>query len=331
MEKSLHPYQAPDTTLWTGRSSGRELYLHEKIQGVDLSTSLESTSFERSFGILGYACDEGVRRNLGRTGATQGPDEIRKQLGKLPNHLPLAIRVFDAGNVHCMAQDLEQAQQLLAEKVSFLLQQGTFPILLGGGHDMAYGHYCGIQKHLQKGIQPKRLGIINFDAHFDLRPLLDSCNSGTPFYQISEDCKQQGLPFQYCCLGIREDANDADLFLTARQLGVHYILNEDFTPRHFEHLQEKLSFFMQQVDHLYVTVDLDGFSSAYAPGSSAASPMGFSPTTVLEVLKWIMDSQKLISLDIAEYNPIYDRDHQTAKLAAALIHKVLHEQTRVSP
>ena len=77
-------------------------------------------------------------------------------------------------------------------------------------------------------------------------------------------------------------------------------------------------------DHIYVTIDLDGFSSAYAPGVSAASPMGFSPYMVLECLKTIIGSGKLISLDIAEMNPKYDIDGQTAKLAASLMHHVAH-------
>jgi formiminoglutamase len=82
---------------------------------------------------------------------------------------------------------------------------------------------------------------------------------------------------------------------------------------------------MEDIDYLYTTIDLDGFSSAYAPGVSAASPVGFSPDIVLESLKVIIDSKKLISLDIAEMNPKYDGDQQTAKLAASLVHFVLHK------
>ena len=82
--------------------------------------------------------------------------------------------------------------------------------------------------------------------------------------------------------------------------------------------------FIEDVDYVYATIDLDGFSSAYAPGVSAPSPMGFSPDIVLESLKIIIDSQKLISLDIAEMNPKYDVDGQTAKLAASLVHFVMH-------
>ena len=81
---------------------------------------------------------------------------------------------------------------------------------------------------------------------------------------------------------------------------------------------------MAQVDVVYTTIDLDGFSSAYAPGVSASSPMGFSPDIVTKCIENIIDSGKLISLDVAEMNPKYDIDNQTAKLAASLIHTVIH-------
>ena len=86
----------------------------------------------------------------------------------------------------------------------------------------------------------------------------------------------------------------------------------------------KLLDFISNVDHVYVTIDLDGFSSAYAPGVSAPSPMGFCPKIVLVSLELILNAKKLISMDIAEMNPKYDIDHQTAKLAASLIHFVSH-------
>ena len=52
--------------------------------------------------IIGYACDEGVRRNNGRVGAKNGPDAIRKCIGNLP------LRVVDKGNVVCKDWNLEK-------------------------------------------------------------------------------------------------------------------------------------------------------------------------------------------------------------------------------
>lgn len=312
-------YHKPISKNWTGRQSNQKLYLHEKVTFFDLENEDIPTN-QKSIILLGYACDEGVQRNQGRVGAKNAPDMIRVQLGKMPNHLESKKRLIDAGNVSCTDEGMEEAQAILAEKVAQILENNAFPILLGGGHDIAYGHYNGIKQFVGK----KTIGIINFDAHFDLRNNTNGNNSGTPFYQIAKDCESRGTDFKYMALGIRKDANDTALFNTAEQLKVDYIENNEFTIIHWQTIKAKLSAFIKKADYIYITIDLDGFSSAYAPGVSAASPMGFSPTIVLKCLEMIINSKKVISLDLAEMNPAYDRDNQTAKLAATLVHFVIH-------
>ncbi|NAS10466.1 formimidoylglutamase [Poritiphilus flavus] len=314
----MKDYLSTDQSLWTGRVSGKDLYLHETVRFVDLrDKDAYQTVGQTDFALLGYACDEGVRRNGGRTGAVEGPDHIRRQLAKLPNQLAEGYALFDGGTISCTDGNMERAQNQLADTVSGILGQGAIPVLIGGGHDIAYGHYHGIR---QRTSPKQNIGILNFDAHFDLRPNEQGNNSGTPFYQLAREAQKEGLPFHYMCLGIRKDANDRALYENAREFGVSYLEAEQFQPRHFESVRRQLKSFMDKVDKLYVTIDLDGFSSAYAPGVSAASPMGFSPQLVLDCLREIVNSGKLISLDIAELNPAFDRDDQTAKLAASLIH-----------
>jgi formiminoglutamase len=306
----------PNPQNWIGRKSDQQLFLHEKIEFDAIETIAENT-----IAILGYACDEGVKRNQGRVGTAAGPDAIRRQLGKMPNHLDAEVKFVDCGNVECGNGDMEAAQSMLEQKVLQLLGQKVFPILIGGGHDIAYGHYNGISKYIGTN---ETIGIINFDAHFDLRSNENGNNSGTPFFQIAEDCKENGSVFKYFSLGIRKDANDKTLFKTANDLGVDYIENKGFSKEYAKAIVMKLLDFIQKVDYIYLTIDMDGFSSAYAPGVSAPSPIGFRPKIVLETLEIVIQSKKLISMDIAEMNPTYDFDNQTAKLAASLIHYVIH-------
>lgn len=318
----MNRYLETNSEVWTGRKSGHQLYLHEKVQCINIERDSLPNPSKKSFTILGYACDEGVKLNKGRKGSSKGPKAIRKALSKLPNHLEDETALIDGGTLEFLDSKLENIQTHLSEKVTHLLEQNTFPILFGGGHDIAYGHYNGIKSYLGKN---PAIGIINFDAHFDLRSNENGNNSGTPFYQIAKDCKENGSAFKYLCLGIRKDANDKVLFETAADLEVSYIENTKFKSNYAEHVVRKVLDFIGEVDHIYVTIDLDGFSSAYAMGVSAPSPMGFSPDIVLETLQMIIDSKKLISLDVAEMNPKYDLDGQTAKLAASLVHFVIHQ------
>ncbi|WKB82359.1 formimidoylglutamase [Cellulophaga lytica] len=313
----MNNFKKPESSLWKGRSSQEKLYLHEKV----ICTDKLQKGHLKTFAILSYACDEGVKRNQGRVGAVTGPEAIIRQLAKMPNHLKKETQLLDVGTVFCVDNDMELAQQTLANTVTTLLENNTFPIILGGGHDIAYGHYNGILNAVEKH---KTIGIINFDAHFDLRANTNGNNSGTPFYQIAKDCKANHTTFNYLCLGIRDDANDASLFKTAKELGVTVIKNEEFNLHQSKKIQKQISSFINSVDVVYTTIDLDGFSSAYAAGVSAASPMGFSPDIALQCLKTIIKSGKLISLDIAEMNPKYDIDNQTAKLAASLVHYFIH-------
>lgn len=317
----MNRYLETNTELWTGRKSGQQLYLHEKVQCINLESESFSSPSKKTFTILGYACDEGVELNQGRIGAFDGPDAVRKALAKMPNHLADDTALIDTGTLEFLEGRLENIQVHLSEKVSQLLEQNAFPVIIGGGHDIAYGHYNGIRDFIAP---EKTIGIINFDAHFDLRSNENGNNSGTPFYQIAQDCKTNNTSFNYLCLGIRKDANDAELFKTADELNVFYVERKHFSMHYIEHVQLRLMQFIEEVDYIYTTIDLDGFSSAYAPGVSATSPMGFSPDIVLESLKLIIDSEKLISMDLAEMNPEYDIDGQTAKLAASLIHYVMH-------
>ena len=180
---------------------------------------------------------------------------------------------------------------MLSESVTSLLEKKALPLLIGGGHDIAYGHYNGIKNYLNSKNEKSTIGIINFDAHFDLREDSQGSNSGTPFYQIANENDS----FEYLCLGIRKDANDSVLFKTAAELGVTYVLKDTFRIAFAKEIITWIKAFIAKVDYVYVTIDLDGFSSAYAPGVSAASPMGFSPDIVLECLDTILGSGKLIS------------------------------------
>ena len=236
-------------------------------------------------------------------------------------HLPNEPQIFDLGDIVTLDNNMEESHGLITETVSELLADKVFPVLLGGGHDLAFAHGRGIFNHVKtKG---EKLGIINLDAHFDLRPLVDGKgHSGSPFYQLA---KAYPTDFHYLCLGVQSAANPFSLFNTAKQLKVNWMEMEDFTLSNWENIVLVLNDFCNSVNKIYLSIDLDGFSSAYAPGVSAPSPMGFSPELAFKVFEWIAGSGKLISVDVVELNPEYDQDNTTARLAARCVEFVLRK------
>ncbi|MFC5045298.1 formimidoylglutamase [Aquimarina hainanensis] len=308
-------YRQPDQTIWNGRTSESTLYFHEKIKCFDLSEETLPKTDEKVISILGYECDEGVARNKGRVGAVAGPNAIRKMLAPLSNHFKKDTQIFDVGNIICQNNDLERSQRSASDIISYLIENKSFPIVLGGGHDLAYAHYNGIKKCSTN----KKIGVINLDAHFDLRTVTDKPNSGTPFYQIA---KENGN-IHYLCLGIQKASNNRELFETAKALNVQHLENTEYTLENKAHVLQTINDFINEVDYVYLTIDLDGFSSAIAPGVSAPSPFGFGVAIASETIKCICDSKKLISVDLVELNPTYDIDNSTARLAARLIYNII--------
>ena len=314
-------YTPASSENWTGRSSADRAYIHENIHLCDLQSGPPPEQGRPAPVLLGYATDEGVRRNQGRAGAAEGPGAIRKALGKMPLLRGGAAPLWDAGDLSCPDGDLESLQVEFAGMLAGLLKSGYLPLALGGGHDIAYAHFLGLQEGLGGD---SRLGILNFDAHFDLRVPLPRGHSGSPFLQMAEYSRKAGKTFRYGCLGVRKDANPQELWDQAASLEVMVVGREEMAPAGIGGVLQRLGEFLQPLDALYLTIDLDGFSAAYAPGVSAPSPLGFSPEALLPCLDHILESGKLKSMDIAELNPALDRDGQTAVLAASLVHRVLH-------
>jgi len=328
----LKNYNVSTEETWMGRIDDLEdrdaFRMHQIVKVIDLD-QLDDIKFDAlklNVCFIGFCSDEGVRRNLGRVGAKEGPKYIRKQFANLPMTFGNTVDLFDAGDICCPAEDMEEAQEQLALAVELVLAKNIFPIVLGGGHEVAFGHYSGINNFLKnKEKQNGGLGIVNFDAHFDLRPCTGKGSSGTMFSQIASQCKSENNPFSYMCLGIQTSGNTVSMFKKADALGVNYILAKDIVEPNLEQVSKDLKQFVDNQEHIYLTICSDLFNAANAPGVSAQQPFGMNPEVVLRYIKEVLDSGKVISLDIAEVSPRFDQDDRTAKLAAVIIYAVINK------
>lgn len=328
MPKSM--YRPADMLLWRGRvddpADNSTFRWHQVVQLLDLAepNHLLGEGGPAKFCLLGFASDEGVTRNLGRPGAAEGPVAIRRALSSLPWQGLETARLYDAGDVVCTAGELETAQNLLAAKVEQVCRLGAFPIILGGGHEVAFGCYHGLYRAWKEKVDAgERFGIINFDAHFDIRPLSPKPSSGTMFGQIAAARVADDEPFDYLCLGIQKAANTPALFTAAEELGVHYLFAEQLEPQQLDTARQQIEKFTAACDALYLTLCADVIAAAYAPGVSAPQPFGLHPDTVRRLLMELVASGKVVGFDIAEVAPALDRDNMTAALAAQLIFYLL--------
>ena len=327
---SIEKYSILSEDTWSGRtddtSNPDAFRWHQCVQIVDLNTvkKEELQLSGKDFCFLGFSCDKGVEKNKGRVGTALGPFSIRRAMANLPNIFQSDGKLYDAGNIHCLDGNLESAQENMAHAVKRILELDMFPVILGGGHEIAFGHYKGLKQYSEQSGHPPNIGIINFDAHFDMRPYDQGPNSGTMFRQIADMNQEEGKEFSYFVMGIQKTSNTANLFKKADELGVEYILGRDMKEQNLDKITQRLDQYIEKHDHIYLTVCSDGFSSAYAPGVSSPQPFGMNPEIVIQLVKYIIKSGKTISMDIAEVSPRFDDDNQTAKLASVVVYAVIN-------
>jgi formiminoglutamase len=266
--------------------------------------------------LVGFASDAGVRRNEGRPGQVDGPDALRAALGPLALAGP--VTAYAAGTVRVDGDALEVGQERLGELLAGLIDAGHLPIALGGGHEIAYGSYLGIADTALRARRP-RLGILNLDAHFDLRAA-PRASSGTPFLQALERERSLGRQIDYAVIGISEPSNTRALFDTATGHGVRHLLDDE--SRSEASVDAFLDAFLADIDVLYLTIDLDVLPAWVAPGVSAPASFGMPLEIVQHVCDRASASGRLALVDVAELNPAFDIDRRTARVAARLIHRI---------
>ncbi len=274
----------------------------------------------RGVTLLGFASDEGVRRNQGRIGAAQGPRALRRMLANLPVHARFAL--FDAGDVACEGGSLEAAQGDYAARAAALLDEGQLVVGLGGGHEIAWASYLALARGRATQGASAKLGILNFDAHFDLRKD-ERSTSGTPFMQALDHAAVNGLSVEYRCLGISESSNTRALVDRARERGVVFRRDEELTLLALDARMAELADWLRTVDHLYLTVCLDVLPASVAPGVSAPAARGVALEVLEPLIALAAGSGKLRLADLAELCPPHDIDQRTARVAARIAWRIV--------
>ncbi|MBL8822574.1 MAG: formimidoylglutamase [Planctomycetia bacterium] len=312
----------PEMSVWAGRDDTAA----EGQQARRWHQVITSWTAKNSPGhvLLGFACDEGVKRNQGRAGAAEAPQALRRALANLAWHNDEPL--YDGGDVVCDGPKMEEGQQQLAERIEYLLAFVQKVTVLGGGHETAWGTFQGL-KDYTKG---KKFGIINCDAHFDLRQNA-TAHSGTPFSQIAQWCEAEKLPFNYFCLGIAEPSNTTALFDRARSLGATWLTDIQLNTLPLDTHLEQLRIFLEPLDLVYLSIDLDVLPVDLMPGVSAPASLGMPLIVLLELIQTVAESGKLAIADMVELSPPLDPSQQSARVAARIVWHLLHHWTRPLP
>lgn len=306
-------WRSTSPQIWQGRDDSAEATHAKRI----FQTIQQREAFSPApsgIGLIGFECDEGVKRNHGRPGAVQAPDTLRRALANMACHQGHE-RLVDMGSIYLEGTDLEAAQRALSDAVVQCQQSGMRTLVFGGGHETAWAHGRGVLD----AFPDARVAIINLDAHLDLRKA-DRATSGTPFRQLANYCDERGREFQYACFGVSRAANTLALWDEAERLNVTLVEDLHFRRDALSILEKVLA----QADRVYLTIDLDVLPAGEMPAVSAPAALGIPALDLMPVIERICRSGKLQAADLVEFNPQYDRDGQGAKLAARLAWQIAH-------
>jgi formimidoylglutamase len=278
--------------------------------------------------LLGWPDDRGISANKGRPGAAQGPDEIRKALYKSTPGLngELAQLSFaDLGNLK-LETSIEKSHESAAEHVAEAIRRGAVPITLGGGNDYAYADVLGLRKGL--GDQAT-IGVINIDAHFDVRDSSNGPNSGTPYFQLLESKVFSGE--QFVEFGIQPNHNSTDHYKYVQAKGAQILtLDVVQTRGPAKVFYQCLQNLKKDCSAIYVSLDIDSVRQADAPGCSAPYPNGFTAEDAERFGQLAGDEPAVKMFSIYEVSPPLDRDGQTSALAASIVWRFIQALSRRS-
>ncbi|RFP64665.1 hypothetical protein D0N36_12955 [Hymenobacter lapidiphilus] len=270
--------------------------------------------------LVGLPLDFGTVLEGGRGGAAHAPNAIRSELRRyhktynLEHNTDLRrLRIADAGNLPLRAARHTDNHETIAIELARLLAQYPRVVVLGGSHDGTYSTVRGL--HAATGGQP--LGGINLDAHADVKDRPGLLSSGTPFGNLLREGLVAGAGFTE--IGLHSNLNmQADIdFLHQHQAHIVRLaqVQSDGMSGHMGRALARAT----AAGPAFVSFDIDCCAQAYAPGVSAPSADGLTPCQATEAA-WLAGGAAGVRLfEVMELNPLFDRDQQTARLAATVV------------
>ena len=243
-------------------------------------------------------------------GCAEAPQRIRSAYdgrsfnATTESGIDLKASVTDLGDLE-PGTTWEVSAREYSKKTEEILREGLTPFVAGGDHAVTVPVLSAFE------VLRRPIHVIQIDAHPDLYPAFE------------------GNPDSHACVAARLMEMDHVASLT--QLGIRTLNDEQ--RRQVERYPGRLRIFearelegaLPQLTHIereaavYVTIDMDGFDPAFAPGVSHPVPGGLSARQVLSFLQ--RGQWTLVGMDVVEVNPSRDVQDQTSILAARLLHE----------
>lgn len=334
MEK-LILFTSSDLAKITNHRSG-EIKFGEKMFTIpkDANPNTYIQECEAKYVLLGIPEDIGIRANLGRPGAYSAWESALKSIANIQhNRFCKGNRILILGQLD-VAEEMQKADEYdyhkvedrlllskLVEKIDKdlthiickIVKAGKIPIVIGGGHNNAYGNIKGTA--LAKG---KSINAINFDAHSDFR-ILEGRHSGNGFSYAYEE----GFLKKYFIFGLHESYTSKSVLDLIKKIEqrVKYNTYDSIKITKEKLFEDEMVAAMNHVktDFFGLEIDLDALPNV---ASSAMTMSGFSIEEVRHFVHYFARNQNVAYLHICEGAPDLaetKNNHLIGKLIAYLV------------
>lgn len=264
-----------------------------------------------------------------RTGSRHGPDAVRQGFmyfttySSRDRRAMTGFRAADIGDVQVVLTDMEGTFTRVTEAVKTLVAKGIVPIMIGGDHSIAFPNLRGVMQAMGP---EKKLGVIHFDAHHDLRKAhLGAESSGVPFRKTLEMPGTLLAGRNLVQVGMAEFTNSPQLDDYAQEMGVTVFSGLEVRERGIAAVvDEAIRIAGDGTDAIYLSVDIDVLDLSQAPGTAAPNPFGLHAHDVQYAMRRIGASGKLIGADLVEISPPFDPRNLTGSVGASLILSLLY-------
>jgi len=303
-------------------------FLQEKTVPIPSCTFLEISNTDRTlpYVIFGVPYE---RHSSVRHGAKFGPWAIREisryvHTFDLNTGVDIRDKLIDIGDIKICSNTADDLKKELNQIENFVhenLTENQFPIALGGDHLITLPVIKGLIKN-------QTSCILHFDAHMDLYdryPYTPAVNEAYTHATVFRRIIESGID-QIVSIGIRSvDPLEFDYFKSEER--IQMISSYDLHKEGTRVIGKKIQKLLEPFEKVYLSLDLDVFDPAYAPGVSTPEPYGISPWEFLQLLESFCE--KLTGFDVVELCPPFDNGI-TSTLAVKTIVDILckYEKSR---
>lgn len=269
--------------------------------------------------LAGIPYDDAV---IGRKGCKEGPTAIREAFRYLgghdagKGHSLHGLKIHDLGDAPVVAGSTTRTHHLVEGVLAAALTTPKPLIVLGGDNSLSFATFRALH-----AVHGGKWGVVVLDAHYDLRPHEGEPTSGTPYRRILEEIPGDPVAGENLVeVGIRPYANAPSLAEYARQHGVTIIPVAEVRSKGIGAAARKaLATAGAGVDHLFLSVDIDGLDQSIAPGCSAPGAGGLTFDEAVHLVEAVAADDRCRGMDLVEVAPNLDPTGNTARVAAQLV------------